>query len=158
IFEWNKINKNIKLLILTKDTEDATQILNSWAQLFKSFIIIKSASYNQVPNYLAKASAAIFFIKPSFSKIASSPTKMAECWSMNLPIITNSGIGDNDYFIKNENGGVLINAFNSAEYQKAYNHYLQLKDKKINYRNIALKHFDNAIAINLYTQVYNKLS
>lgn len=158
IIEWNKLNNKIKLLLLTKDVEAASEILSTYPPFVKSIVIIKSASYSEVPNYLSLARAAIFFIKPSFSKIASSPTKMAECWSMNLAIITNAGIGDNDDFIKNENGGVLFNHFNSEEYQLAYSNYIKLKGQNINYRNIALKHFDNAIAINCYTELYNKLT
>jgi hypothetical protein len=69
----------------------------------------------------------MFFIKPSYSKIASSPTKMAECWAMNLPIITNEGIGDNDIYFNEHNGGILLKEFNSAAFDLACKDFLKLK-------------------------------
>lgn len=51
-------------------------------------------SRENIPLYLSLASASICFIKPSFSKKASSATKMGELLAMNIPVITNPGWGD----------------------------------------------------------------
>ncbi len=158
VLEWKSQIPNIKLLILTKDKDELEVVLKSYSGEQAKIIFTESASYQDVPNYLALAKAAIFFIKPAYSKIASSPTKMAECWAMNLPIITNSGIGDNDlYFGKNE-GGVLIPSFTKEAYQKACAQFMEHQKKHINYRKIALDYFDNKMAVSKYIQVYNKLT
>lgn len=158
ILVWKKYIPNIKLLILTRDTKELNKILENYNSHQKEIIITESALYHQVPNYLSLAKASIFFIKPAFSKIASSPTKMAECWAMNLPIITNSNIGDNNMYFNKYNGGVLIDDFNEANYRKACENYLKLTHTKNNYRNIALEHFNTQNAILKYASIYQSLS
>jgi glycosyltransferase involved in cell wall biosynthesis len=158
VLAWKKYIPQIKLLVLTKDQVQMAEILNEYTPEQRSIIITKSARFNEVPLYLAKANAAMFFIKPSYSKIASSPTKMAECWAMNLPIITNEGIGDNDIYFNEHNGGILLKEFNSAAFDLACKDFLKLKEKNINYRNIAIDHFNLKSAIVNYTNLYNKLA
>ena len=158
ILVWKNYIPNIKLLIVTKDLEALTSILNNYPSDILNTIITTSSSYYNIPNYLNMAKAAIFFIKPSYSKIASSPTKMAECWAMNLPIITNAGIGDNDLYFKDNQGGILIDDFTSFHYENACKTYLQLNFKSNNYRNIALNYFDTNMAITKYVQIYDSLT
>ncbi len=158
VLVWKNFIPNLKLLILTKDITALTDIINQYSPSIKDYIIVKSSTYQNIPNYLSIAKAAIFFIKPSYSKIASSPTKMAECWAMDLPIITNAGIGDNDLYFKNNQGGVLINNFTNTEYENACKKYLELSAQKNNYRNIALTSFDTQDAITKYTTIYKLLT
>jgi glycosyltransferase involved in cell wall biosynthesis len=158
ILVWKKHIPNIKLLIVTKDLIELDLILQQYSKEENSIITKVSASYKEVPAYLSVAKASMFFIKPSYSKIASSPTKMAECWAMNLPIITNSGIGDNDLYFNNHKGGILINDFTIEEYEKSCINYLNLSCQNLNYRQIALTYFDNQTAILKYTAVYNSLT
>jgi glycosyltransferase involved in cell wall biosynthesis len=158
ILVWKQKIPNIKLLILTRDIKELNLTLQNYTLQERSIIQFQSASYLDVPNYLALAKASLFFIKPAYSKIASSPTKMAECWSMNLPIITNSGIGDNDIYFKQNEGGILINSFTKESYEKACDEFLLQLKKEINYRKIALDHFDTKTAIQKYVQVYDRLS
>ena len=154
---WKKQLPNLHLLLLTKDTEAASALLQARLLDTKNNICILSASHKEVPGFLKNALAAIFFIKPAYSKIASSPTKMAECWAMDLPIITNSGIGDNDLFFTNFDGGVLLNAFNDAAYEQAYQNFTTKTFSKNKLRNIALTQFDHAIAIARYSKVYGAI-
>lgn len=156
VLVWKKKIPALKLLFLTKDTIELEKILEKYSAEDRSMLLYKSASYQEVSKYLALAKAAIFFIKPVYSKIASSPTKMAECWAMNLPIITNAGIGDNDLYFQNNKGGILIDGFSPQAYQKACAAYIELQDQAVDYRKIALEHFDNRIAIERYSNVYKK--
>lgn len=155
---WKKFIPEIKLLILSNDKIELERILSLYTEAEKSMVISANSLHKNVASYLALAKAAIFFIKPSYSKIASSPTKMAECWAMDLPIITNSGIGDNDLFFNTYKGGVLINAFTKEDYENACKNYLALSPAKDAYRKIALDHFDNNLAIQKYTRIYQSLT
>ena len=155
---WKKHIPEIKLLILTKDNNELNKILDSCSPEQRRLVISKSASYSEVANYLSLAKAAIFFIKPAYSKIASSPTKMAECWAMNLPIVTNSGIGDNDLYFNKHSGGILIDHFSASDYDAACLRYLDILKSTTSYRNIALNYFDTRMAIERYLAVYDKLS
>jgi glycosyltransferase involved in cell wall biosynthesis len=158
VLTWKERVPTVKLVILTKDINELEQILKEYPPEQRSLIITASATYREVPKYLALAKAAIFFIKPSYSKIASSPTKMAECWAMDLPIITNPGIGDNDHYLKELHGGVLVNDFTHEEYMKACSAYLFQVDQGIDYRALALAHFDNKTAISRYVSIYRSLT
>ena len=158
VLTWKKSLPTLKLLILTKDSAALAKILSDYTEEQRAMILSASSSHKEVAAYLEIAKAAIFFIKPSYSKIASSPTKMAECWSMGLPIITNAGIGDNDLYFNTYKGGVLLNDFTSAEYLSACNTYMALSYKPDHYREIALRFFDTNMAIEKYTSIYQSLS
>ncbi len=88
-----------KFLIISPDSVDIAD------RQFANEVIIKSVNRLKVPLYVSIASAAVFFIKPSFSKKASSATKTGEIMAMNIPMLTNGGWGDVD---TNGSEGVLI--------------------------------------------------
>lgn len=158
VLHWRNKLPQLKLLILTKDKPACEAILNQYQSSERECIFVERASYKEVPSYLALAKASIFFIKPAYSKIASSPTKMAECWSMNLPIITNAGIGDNDLYFNSHHGGVLVNSFNSKGYEEALDKFMEEMKLNHNYRKIALDHFDTQMAIKKYVGIYDKIT
>ncbi len=158
ILVWKKFIPNLKFLILTKDQYALSEILKTYSTEQQNTVVSASSPYTQVVNYLSIAKAALFFIKPSYSKIASSPTKMAECWALDLPIITNSGIGDNDLYFNKYQGGVLLNSFTTEAYENACKNYLNLKQETNHYRKIALESFDTQNAITIYSNIYDKLS
>lgn len=70
----------------------------------------------EIPQYLSAADAAISFIKPCYSKQASSPTKNAEYLACGLPIVINDGIGDSTEFTKQDRTGVVIEEFDAQAY------------------------------------------
>lgn len=70
-------------------------------------VIVRKAQRDEIPLYISIASAAILFIKPTFSKKASSATKVGELLAMNVPIITNPGWGDIENIVK-DCGGHLV--------------------------------------------------
>lgn len=87
--------------------------------LEESFIRIRAAGRRQMPLMIALSDYCIFFIKPVFSKKASSPTKQAEIMAMGKPVICNSGIGDTDEIVLKYHSGFLVHAFSDAAYDEA---------------------------------------
>ena len=59
-------------------------------------VIVQSGSQHDMPALLAGADAAVSFAEPRFSKIASSPVKVAEYLAVGLPVVVNRGVGDQD--------------------------------------------------------------
>ena len=86
--EIKKQNTDAKFLILSPDKVDVDDYD------FKKDVITVCAPRHLVPLYISLAKAAVFFIKPSYSKKASSATKLGEILAMNVPVITNKGWGD----------------------------------------------------------------
>jgi glycosyltransferase involved in cell wall biosynthesis len=78
-------------------------------------IIVAKAYRENVPAYLSMSDASIFFIKPVFSKKASSPTKQAEIMSMGIPVICNSGVGDTDIIFSDNDVGLVLKDFSETE-------------------------------------------
>ncbi len=68
---------------------------------------------------IACSDYSVFFIKPVFSKKASSPTKQAEIMAMGKPIFCNSNIGDTDFVIAKYNAGILLPDFTEEHYKNA---------------------------------------
>ena len=81
--------------------------------------LIRKVLPDQIPAYLSAADLAVSFIKPSYSKLASSPTKIPEYLIAGLPVVCNSGIGDCDEVIRDDKVGVLIDTFAESAYLKA---------------------------------------
>lgn len=57
-------------------------------------VIVKSAKRAEVPLHIMLATASVCFVRASFSKKASSATKMGELIAMEKYVVTNSGWGD----------------------------------------------------------------
>ena len=77
--------------------------------LIRSDVRIAFIERSQLPIYLSASSISIFFIKNTYSKKASSPTKHAELMGLGIPVIANYGIGDIDTIVENTRTGKLVN-------------------------------------------------
>jgi glycosyltransferase involved in cell wall biosynthesis len=73
-----------------------------------SAISIVSSTYEEIPNLIALADAAVFFIKTGVSGKAVSPTKQAELLAMGVPVVCNSGIGDCDEILGGTGAGIIV--------------------------------------------------
>ncbi|MFL5772473.1 MAG: glycosyltransferase, partial [Flavisolibacter sp.] len=84
----------------------------------KDFIITQ-APRKDVPALVKASDINISFIKPVFSKISSSPTKLGEVLSMGIPVICNSGVGDVKQIVENADAGYVIDNFEKEDFEKA---------------------------------------
>jgi len=72
-------------------------------------IRVTSCMHSEVPMFISLFNSSIFYIKPSYSKTASSPTKQGELMAMGIPLICNSGVGDTEELVKTYSAGTVIN-------------------------------------------------
>lgn len=79
-------------------------------------IVAKSVPHSAVPMYLSVFDFSIFFIRPTFSKKASSPTKQGELMALGIPIICNPGVGDTDAIVEKYNAGEIISTLNNETF------------------------------------------
>lgn len=146
-----------KFLFITAEPENMILNAASKLDLDTRLFIIKSAPRELVPAYIELSSLSIFFIKPVFSKKASSPTKMAEIMGMGIPLICNDNVGDVGSIIKETNCGLAISEFNNDSYLDAINKIDDLTQiDKETIRNEALKRFALSIGVDRYAAVYTK--
>jgi len=105
-----------KFLFITPDEPNSILREAEKRQIPADRFAIDRAKREEVPTYLSLANAAIFFIKPVFSKSGSSPTKHGEMLGMGLPVIANSGVGDVDSIIEDTKSGILVKEFTDEAY------------------------------------------
>lgn len=84
-------------------------------------IVVKSVLHSQVPLHISLFDTSIFFIRSTYSKKASSPTKQGEIMAMGIPLVCNAGVGDTDAIVKKHHAGKVIEEFSDEIYQLAVN-------------------------------------
>ncbi len=119
-------------------------------------IQIRFVEREDVPKMISICDYGIFFIKPVYSKKASSPTKLAELLSMGKPVICNTGVGDVDRIVAEGNAGFIVDEFSVDGYESVVNKMAEAG----NYIPSALesaREFSLAMGINSYHTVYKSI-
>lgn len=155
---YRKYFSNPEFLILSPDFHFDLKNLLIQNAIPENEVKLQYAKRNEVPALIGNCKAAIYFIRPSYSKKASSPTKCAELLGMGIPIISNSGIGDSDAIFENNNCGYLIKSFNAEEYQKACLHIANTEFNKADLNQIASNYFSLEDGVKKYAEIYLALS
>lgn len=146
-----------KFLLVTRDSEESILTIAKQEWVPVEDLRIVAATYAEVPAYIAAANAAVFFIRPSFSKQASSPTKQGEMLAMGKPIVTNAGVGDSDEILLKTKGGVLIQEFSQSAYHVAVKQLLDIILDVEEVRMGTEKIYSLAIGIERYNEVYSSV-
>jgi glycosyltransferase involved in cell wall biosynthesis len=141
-------------LFVTKENHEYIKTAARKAGVSENNIRVTSAGRKDMPLLLSLADFSLYFIKPGFSKQASSPVKQGESLAMNIPVITNSGIGDSDLLIKENNFGWMVESFVKSSYEKAIRQMKDVDKATINIRENAFKHLSLEKGIETYLQVY----
>lgn len=117
-------------------------------------IIITEATRNEVPLMISLFDYGLFFIKPSYSKMSSSPTKQGEIMAMGVPVICNAGVGDTDMIVNHYNSGLLVTDWELNEsIQQIYQGKVYDKDK---IRDGAMEFFSLKKGIEAYAGIYDR--
>jgi glycosyltransferase involved in cell wall biosynthesis len=149
--------KNVKFLILTPD--DAGKVLDKAAPLGLDVgdFIIKYAQRNDVPTLLRCSDVSVSFIKPAYSKIASSPTKLGELLAMDIPVVCND-IGDVSSIISTTNGGFIMKDFSEDSFTSAMGYINKLQNGvEIDHANVE-SYYSLEHAVSCYNEIYQALN
>lgn len=111
-------NNHAKFLFITGEPAETIKTKAQELNIPSDRIIIASTMHKFVPLHISLFDYSIFFIRPSFSKKASSPTKQGEIMAMGVPLICNSGVGDTDTIVKKYNSGVVLDELTSEAFEK----------------------------------------
>ena len=151
---------NAKFLFITQENPQLIQDLANSKNINLSDLILKSANRAELPTLLSISDATIYFITPSFSKIASSPTKKAELLCMGIPTVCNDGVGDTSKIMQENNSGFVCRNYNEDEYNKAIEFIIDAAnrpDEKLRLRSIGQKEFSLTSGIEKYYLAYQRL-
>jgi len=155
---WLKTYPDSVFLCLTGDDPTIFWKEVRTQQLPWDKVRIKSVSRQEMPTYLSISQYSIFFIRPVFSKKASSPTKQGEIMAMGIPLICNTGVGDTDQIVKDWSAGCLVNSFNARSYEKAVESIGKTYFNKEQIREGAIRYFSLEKGVNAYEEVYRSLT
>jgi glycosyltransferase involved in cell wall biosynthesis len=149
-------------LWLTPNRHERVHELMKARGLDESDYTVLAAVPHDVPSYLSAADAGLAFIKPCFSKLASSPTKYAEYLGCGLPLLINQGVGDSDVLITEEKTGALVADFAESDFVQAALQIEKLAEDpeqiRRHTREVAERLFDvSRIGTERYTRLYERV-
>lgn len=144
-----------KIVFVTHEPETTIWKEAEKQKIDPSFIIIRKAARTEVPLYLSLATFSVFFIKQAYSKMASSPTKLGELLSMNIPVICNAGVGDTEGFVKQLEAGIVVENFSREELLRAAT-TIDISTQ-VDLRNKANELFSLQIGVQSYSEVYDEI-
>lgn len=118
-------------------------------------IRVISVLHKEVATCISLFTASIFFIRPTFSKKASSPTKQGELMAMGIPIICNAGVGDTAKVVNDYQAGYAINSFETSDFEKIDLYFPNFDKTKC--QNGAKEFYSLEKGITRYNSVYTNL-
>lgn len=120
-FNWlSKKQENFHFVLVTQDDRTIVDRYAKEKGIPSDRYSVFSAQREEIPALIAQFHHSVFFIKPSYSKQASSPTKQAEIMAMGVPIICNSGVGDTAQLVAEYACGAAIDSFDEVSYEEAF--------------------------------------
>jgi glycosyltransferase involved in cell wall biosynthesis len=148
-----------RFLFITQEDENMIYRKAAGRGIPASAILVRKANREEVPLYLSLCQVSIFFIKPVYSKKASSPAKLGEIMSMGIPVICNSNIGDTDRIIREAGAGAIVRSFTTDEYDFVINDLERLRQlPKEPIREAARNIFSLEQGVSRYKAIYQKLT
>jgi glycosyltransferase involved in cell wall biosynthesis len=141
-----------KFLFITGDEHTLIRDKAKQKGILSDDILIQQANRQQVPVLLQLCSASVFFIKPSYSKMASSPTKQAEIMAMGIPIFCND-IGDTGTIVNQSKSGFVVELKKEA-YSKAIENFDAISFNPATIRASSIEYFSLEEGIKKYLELY----
>ncbi len=151
---WQSKNEKGKFLFVTNEHPDTIGKEAKAKSIRKEDIIVQSCAHQDVPKYISLFDYSVFFIRPTYSKKGSSPTKQGEIMAMGVPLICNAGVGDTDKIVLDNKAGIVLESCSKKHYEGI--DYQQTWDKN-KLREGAKSIFDLEKGVKEYADIYNRL-
>lgn len=154
------LRRDAKFLVLNRGEHEYIRQRLKLAGVPDSAVEVMAANHDEVPVHMGRMHAAIFFIKPAFSKRASAPTKLAEFLGCGIPCLSNAGVGDMAEVLEGEQVGVAIRSFDKQTLHAGVKSLLSLaNDSRTRERCVkaAQRQFSLNEGVMRYASVYRSL-
>ena len=150
-------------LVLTRSPSERLRAALGSLGVPEADVMVRPAAPRDMPGLLATGDGAVSFIAPCFSKIASSPTKIAEYLAVGLPVVMNQGVGDGDELVREVPAVVGAGALGPEEIEGAAERLLALASREREAlqaaaRQAAMARFSlAAVGVPRYRRIYEQL-
>lgn len=126
-----------------------------------SSVQLDATDHVGVARAMQQMDAGIFLIKPSYSKIGSAPTRLAEFLGCGVPCMGNAGVGDMAAILEGEKVGVILRSFDESAMRAGIDSLVQLSGVAGIHprcRDVARRHFSLDDGVRRYRAIYDHLS
>jgi glycosyltransferase involved in cell wall biosynthesis len=150
-----------RLFVVNLNEHDLIRTRAAALGLDPSSVEITAADHKEMPTQIARMSAGMALIRPSYSKIASAPTKLAEYLGCGVPCLGNAGVGDMADILEGKGVGVTLRGFSSGDLTSGMRRLAALaRDTGIQEkcRQAALDLFSVETAAAAYASIYDRLA
>ncbi len=149
-----------RLLVVNRHEQAKVRAMAAAAGIAADALEITAADHADVPALIRRMDAGAAIIRPVPSKIASAPTKLAEYLGCGVPCLGNVGVGDMEFILEREGGGVALAEFTAEAREAAVDRLLALCDRAgtaTHCRDLALRHFSVETGAAAYRAIYDSL-
>jgi glycosyltransferase involved in cell wall biosynthesis len=154
------LHSNAIFLFITPEEKKVIKSIVTTHGIDLARIRITKAQRREVPTYISLSTYSLFFIKPSYSKKSSSPTKLAEIMAMGVPVICNNNVGDVEQQVTAAKAGFIMQEFNAESYantiweleNKFEEHFQKVIAEEYVQQNFSLEN-----GVKSYSEIYSKI-
>ncbi|MCZ2460136.1 MAG: glycosyltransferase [Chitinophagales bacterium] len=156
--EAGKRIENAKMLFITYDEHERIRNAAKEKGIDPERIIIRPGRRDEVPALVSLSDISVFFIRPTYSKISSSPTKQGEIMAMGIPVICNDRVGDVEDIVNSTGSGYVVHGFRNSDFEKAVERIpFLLKSDRSAIRSKAKELYSLDVNIPKYVKCYKEL-
>ena len=151
------IKQNVKLKVFTRSDPKKIYEIANRIGIKHQYLDIGFCNRADLNFELNKLNALLFYLKPSFSLVASMPTKIGESLGCNVPIICNAFNKDIDEMMAEHDAGKLIKFNNTQKEAIETLHFIENYSQKSNCRNLAISEFNLEEGAQRISNMYYKI-
>lgn len=156
-----ELRPDLRLLFLNRDAHEAIRSAVSSAGLERADIVIRSASFDEMPRLIAAGHVGMVLARKAISKSGSSPVKVAEYLACGLPVVVSPDLGDTDALVRRYDAGVIVRPDDDRSLREGARSLVGLLDddeRRANARRLAETEFSLEIGVARYREVYRRVS
>lgn len=108
-----------RFLVVNRREHDLVRTLAAKVGVPADRIELVAARHGDVPSLVQRMHLGAALVRPSYSKVASAPTKMAEYLGCGVPCLGNAGVGDVAEILEQRRVGVVMREFAQSDIERA---------------------------------------
>ncbi len=150
-------------MLTNSDTKNLLDLLEREG-VARDRVVTKKVAPAAMPRYLRAGDLALSFIKGCFSKLGSSPTKVAEYLACGLPVVVNGDIGDQAELAVERDACVVLGSLDRPALEDAVPRALALAERNVAERvaasrDVAVRRFSlEDIGVARYEKLYRAIT
>jgi len=151
------IQQNVKLKVFTKSDHKTIYEIANKIGIKHHYLDISFCNREDLNVAINELSVLLFYLKPSFSLLASMPTKIGESLACNVPIVCNAFNEDIQEMMSEHDAGKLIEFKNTQKEAIETLHFIKNYSQKSYCRDLAISEFNLEEGAQRIANIYCKI-